>query len=51
MQGQGKVNFLSLDLKATADPLEFDLSLKRKYMSQYRYEIDCPNDCFNCKNV
>ena len=39
-------NFLSLDLKATAD-----LSLKRKYISQYSYEIDCPHDCFNCKNV
>ena len=44
-------NFLSLDLKATADPLEFDLSLKRKYISQYSYEIDCPNDCFNCKKI
>ena len=41
-------NFLSLDLKATADPIDFDLSLKRKFLSQYTYETDCPNDCFNC---
>ena len=42
-------NFLSLDLKATADPIEFDFLLKSKYISQYSYETDCPNNCFNCK--
>ena len=42
-------NCLSLDLKATADPIEFDILLKRKFISQYSYETDCPNNCFNCK--
>ena len=42
-------NYLSLDLKATADPAEFDLSLKRKFISQYSYDTNCPKDCFNCK--
>ena len=41
-------NFLSIDLKAIADPIDFDLSLKRKFLSQYSFETDCPNDCFNC---
>ena len=42
-------NYLSLELKATADPIEFDILLKRKFISQYSYETDCPNNCFNCK--
>ena len=40
-------NYLSLDLKATADPAEFDLSLKRKFISQCSYDTNCPKDCFN----
>ena len=44
-------NFLSLDLKATADPIEFGISLKRNYLSQYSYETDCSDDCFNCKTT
>ena len=44
-------NFLSLDLKATADPIEFGNLLKRNYLSQYSYETDCSEDCFNCKTT
>ena len=44
-------NFLSLDLKATADPIEFGNLLKRNYLSQYSYETDCFEDCFNCKTT
>ena len=41
-------NRLSLEIKATADAIEFDDMLRRKYLSQYSYEIDCPDDCYNC---
>ena len=42
-------NALSLDLKATADPLEFQTLLKRSLFSKYNYELDCLPDCFMCK--
>ena len=41
-------NSLSLDLKATADPVEFERMLKSNYLSKYKYESDCSPDCFIC---
>ena len=41
-------NSLSLELKATADALEFESMLKRYYLSKYTSETDCSQDCFAC---
>ena len=35
-------NSLNLELKATADPLEFETMLKSYYLSKYKSELDCP---------
>ena len=42
-------NSLNLELKSTADPMEFDQMLKRQMLAQYEYEIDCPPNCFSCE--
>ena len=42
-------NSLNLELKATADPIEFDQMLKRQMLAQYEHEIDCPHNCFSCE--
>ena len=44
-------NSLSLELKATADPTEFDQLLKQKFISQYSHETDCPDNCFSCNDI
>ena len=44
-------NSLSLKLKSTADPAEFDQVLKQKFISQYIYETDSHHDCFACKEI
>ena len=44
-------NSLSLELKATADPTEFDQLLKQKFISQYSYETDCQDNCYSCNNI
>ena len=41
-------NSLSLELKSTADPLEFATMLKRYYLSKYKSEMDCSHDCYTC---
>ena len=41
-------NRLKLELKATADATEFDYLLRQNFLSQYNYETDCPQNCFNC---
>ena len=41
-------NSLSLDLKATADPVDFEILLKRYYLSKYEFESNCSQDCFIC---
>ena len=41
-------NSLTIELKATADPLEFQSDLKRYYLSKYKSELDCSNDCYIC---
>ena len=43
-------NRLSLELKATADPQDFDNMLKQNFLSKYNYESDCPHDCFTCND-
>ena len=43
-------NALSLDLKATADPFEFETMLKTYYLSKYKYESDCGYNCFICSS-
>ena len=42
-------NALPLDLKATADPLEFQNLLRGHLFSKYSFEPDCLPDCFICK--
>ena len=44
-------NRLSLELKATADPQDFDNMLKQNFLSKYNYETDCPHDCFTCNDI
>ena len=41
-------NSLSLELKATADPLNFETMLKTSFLSKYKYEPACSHDCFIC---
>ena len=41
-------NSLNLELKATADPLEFETMLKSYYLSKYKSELDCSHDCYTC---
>ena len=41
-------NALEIDLKSTADAEEFETLLKEKYLSNYRYEMDCPSNCYSC---
>ena len=41
-------NSLSLELKATADPIEFEKMLKQFYLSKYKSELDCSHDCYIC---
>ena len=41
-------NSLSLELKATADPTDFETMLKSYYLSTYKSELDCSYDCFIC---
>ena len=41
-------NSLDIELKATGDLSEFQRMLNTKLLSQYRYETDCPNNCFSC---
>ena len=42
-------NSLSVDLKATSDAEEFKIMLKEKYISEYSYETDCPDNCYSCR--
>ena len=42
-------NALNLDLKATADPFEFQTLMKGHLFSKYSFEPDCLPDCFICK--
>ena len=41
-------NSLDIELKATGDLSEFQRMLNTKLLSQYRYETDCPINCFSC---
>ena len=41
---------LSLELKATADPLEFEILLKRYYLSKYKFELECLPNCRSCNS-
>ena len=41
-------NALDIDLKSTSDIDEFGILLKEKYLSTYRYEMDCPSNCYSC---
>ena len=41
-------NSLDIELKATGDLLEFQRMLNTKLLSQYKYETDCPINCFSC---
>ena len=41
-------NSLGIELKATADPHEFQKELKKYYLSKYKYDLDCSHDCYIC---
>ena len=41
-------NFLSIDLKSTADAIEFQQQLKDYYLSNYNTNIQCDEPCFSC---
>ena len=41
-------NFLSIDLKSTADAIEFQQLLKENYLSNYNKNIQCDGPCFSC---
>ena len=41
-------NSLDIDLKATGDLFQFQRMLNTKLLSQYKYETDCPINCFSC---
>ena len=41
-------NFLSIDLKSTADAIEFQQLLKDNYLSNYNKTIQCDGPCFSC---
>ena len=43
-------NSLSLELKATSEPVEFESMLKRYYLSKYNLETECSNNCFICNS-
>ena len=44
-------NSLSLELKSTADPIEFDQLFKQQILSQYSLETDCSVNCFSCNSI
>ena len=41
-------NHLNVDLKVTADYLEFKSLLKENFLSSYSYETDCYGECYSC---
>ena len=42
-------NYLSVDLKSTAEFTEFEYLLKENYLSKYNLETDCfVDNCFSC---
>ena len=43
-------NNLTIDLKSTADELEFVKLLKENYLSRYSQETECVGPCFSCNN-
>ena len=44
-------NSLGLELKATADPLNFETMLKTSFLSKYKHESTCNHDCFICNTI
>ena len=43
-------NHLDIDCKSTAEPDEFKILLKHKFLSSYNSEPDCEANCFVCNN-
>ena len=41
-------NYLSIDLKSTADAAEFQELLKDHYLSKYDRDSQCEGPCFSC---
>ena len=41
-------NALDIDLKSTAEESEFEILLKEKFLSQYKFQTDCSHDCYSC---
>ena len=41
-------NALSVDLKSTAEFIEFEYLLKQQFLAKYSFETDCLYNCFSC---
>ena len=41
-------NFLNIDLKSTAEEIEFHQLLKEKYLSTYSCDVECIRPCIRC---
>ena len=41
-------NYLSIDLKSTADENEFQQLLKENYFSKYSNDVQCFGPCYSC---
>ena len=41
-------NYLSIDLKSTADEIEFQQLLKENYFSKYSNDVQCFGPCYSC---
>ena len=41
-------NSLSIDLKSTAEEIEFHQLLKEKYLSTYSCDVECIRPCYSC---
>ena len=42
-------NSLSIELKATAEMLDFQCNLKNKFLSGYTSDFKCTSPCYSCK--
>ena len=42
-------NSLSIDLKSTGEHDEFKSFLKETLLHNYKFEMDCPLNCFSCQ--
>ena len=44
-------NSLSIDLKSTAEEIDFHQLLKEQYLSTYSCDVECIRPCYSCDTV